>query len=351
MALKSRRKELKRKFFSPLGLITISILGISGILLMYYSGIFPVNSTETNTSKNGTMLIAGAFFSLTAIYCWVLYFLNIVVKPCEEVLYLTTDKSDEKYFINRKGRKINYDLDIDKFEEGYYRVLKTNDYIYQVLDKTNDRWPPAPKKSYWLGMYTAVGNFEGVLLLPVAYVILLFGLIGLLTPSGFGKIESLTFIIAATYMIVYDLIYKIKLKESDNGEIDETPFEKSSATMFPILQMLPFYVVSVVLMITIIIADDIIAQVIQLTILGFILWLIGSFSTVLFKDEDQKLANEFLNIYTIITLSYWFIILTTWIIQAITQGISVYATMTIPYWLCGLGVLFKRIWSNKKQKK
>ena len=61
--------------------------------------------------------------------------------------------------------------------------------------------------------------------------------------------------------------------------------------------MLPFYVVSVVLMITIIIADDIINQVIQLTILGFILWLIGSFSTVLFKDEDQKLANEFLNIY------------------------------------------------------
>lgn len=72
-----------------------------------------------------------------------------------------------------------------------------------------------------------MGNFENLFLLPIVYIILLPGVLSILMPNGYQNIYGVIFSVVPLYAIIYDFIYKIKLKQSNDKEIDETKFIKS----------------------------------------------------------------------------------------------------------------------------
>ena len=224
MDIREKRKEIRKSNFPREGIIIVSILCIAGILMVYYSGIMNVkdwNMLYDCISKNGMQIIFGIFFVLIFLYCLLLFILNIVINPKEEILYLYKKEKNTVYFLNKKGKKFEYD-DTKLKEDCYYSVLKTHDYIYDVYDKTSADWIAKEKKSYWMNYYSPMGNFEDIFLLPIVYVILLPGVLSFIMSKGYQKIFGTLYCIVPIYMIIYDLIYKIKLKK--NKEIDEKAF-------------------------------------------------------------------------------------------------------------------------------
>lgn len=254
------RKEIRKKYFSSSGMIIVTFLGIMGFLMVY----FPwkeIMDTEPSIydgiSKHGIMIIFGSFFFLVTLYCWILYFLNVILPPKKETLYLLK-KEDEKYFINRKGKRIDYYSSKKELTPNcYYSVLKTHNYVYKILDKTIEEWIPIEKKSYWLNYYSPIGNFENIFLLPIIYVILLPGLLSFIMSKGLFKIFGLLFMSVPLYLVIYDLIYKIKIRQAGCEEIDETNFIKSTQILKNIIeklyQNLQIIIISIVLSLFIVI--------------------------------------------------------------------------------------------------
>lgn len=226
-----KRKEIRQQYFPTGGLIIICVLGAFGLLMVYFSGMFDIkdsNMLYECISRNGILIILGMLFFGVSLYCWIGFFLNMILPPKKEIVYLNKIDNGEAIFLNKKGKKFNYGINqIELTENSYYFVLKTHDYIYEILERTDEIWLPKEKKSYWLNYYSPMGNYENILLLPIVYIMLLLGLLSILMSKGYQKIYGGIFSVVPLYAIIYDLIYKIKLKQSKDKEIDEKNFIKS----------------------------------------------------------------------------------------------------------------------------
>ena len=350
MNIDLKKKEIRKSYFSTGGLIIISILGTAGLLMTYFSGIFAIedsNMLYECISKNGMLIIFGVFFFAVSLYVWILFFLNIILPPKNEILYLNKTDDGEAFFLNKKGKSFSYNMDHNSLEENsYYLVLKTHNYIYKILEKTNDNWIPKEKKSYWLNYYSPMGNFENIFLLPIVYVILLPGLLSFFMSKGYQKIYGVILSIVPIYAIIYDLVYKIKLKQSDTKEIDETNFVKSYEIMQNSIAIIGVSIMIVILLKIFLKLSDFTSIIIFSPFLGCGLCTFGLVISKVFKN--YQLEKLFYKGYVIIFLIYWFGILSFWTIGIIRQeGNYMYALFSIPFWIFGVLAFYKFIIKKK----
>lgn len=346
MNLGLKRKEIRQQHFSTGSLIIISILGTIGLLMIYFSGIFVIedmNMLYECISKNGMMLIFGMFFFAVSLRCWTLFFLNIILPVKQEILYLNNIDDGKAIFLNKKGKKFNYKINKSNFvENSYYLVLKTHEYIYEILEKTNGNWIPKEKKSYWLNYYSPMGNFENIFLLPIVYVILLPGLLSFLMSKGYQKIYGVIFSIVPLYAIIYDLMYKIKLKRSNNKEINETNFIKTHDILKNAISIIAVSILYIILLTIFLKLSDITSKLI---FLPFLVCGLCSFGLVLSKVfQNYRLERLFYKANIIIFLTYWFGFLSFWTVGIIKQESNyLYAFFSIPFWIAGFFILYKYI--------
>ena len=350
MNIDLKKKEIRKSYFPTGGLIIISILGTAGLLMTYFSGIFAIedsNMLYECISKNGMLIIFGVFFFAVSLYVWILFFLNIILPPKNEILYLNKTDDGEAFFLNKKGKSFSYNMNHNTLEENsYYLVLKTHNYIYKILEKTNDNWIPKEKKSYWLNYYSPMGNFENIFLLPIVYVILLPGLLSFFMSKGYQKIYGVIFSIVPIYAIIYDLIYKIKLKQSNTKEIDETNFVKSYEIMQNSIAIIVVSIMIVILLNIFLKLSDFTSIIIFSPFLCCGLCTFGLVISKVFKN--YQLEKIFYKGYVIIFLIYWFGFLSFWTIGIIRQeGNYMYALFSIPFWIFGVFAFYKYIIKKK----
>jgi hypothetical protein len=345
-----KKKEIRKSYFSIDGLIIISILGTAGLLMIYFSGIFAIedsNMLYECISKNGMLIIFGVFFFAVSLYVWILFFLNNILPPKKEILYLNKTDDGEAFFLNKKGKSFSYNMNHNALEENsYYLVLKTHNYIYKILEKTNANWIPKEKKSYWLNYYSPMGNFENIFLLPIVYVILLPGVLSFFMSKGYQKIYGVIFSIVPLYAIIYDLIYKIKLKQSGTKKIDETNFVKSYEIMRNSITIIVVSIMIGILLNIFFQLSDFISIIIFSPFLGCGLCTFGLVISRVFKN--YQLEKLFYKGYVIIFLIYWFGFLSFWTIGIISiKGNYMYALFSIPFWIFGILAFYKYIIKKK----
>lgn len=343
MNLKLKRTEIRKKYFSNLGLILISILCISSILMLLYSNIYKVRNFDmlyTCMSKYGMLLILSIFFLISSIYCWILFFINIIVKPKKEILYLDRIEENKLIFINKKGKKF-----IDEYKNlkpnCYYYVYKTHNYIYEVIGKTNETWKIKEKKSYWNNFYSPKGNFEDIMILPIFYVFLLIGLFSIfMSKREHQIIFGLFFSAIPIYIIVYDLIYKIKLKRSDNNTIDDTNLLKSYETLKNIILSISVGFICYKFIDIFLRLSDFTSKLIFSPFLCCGLCSVGYVLSKTIKNNTLK--TIFLKGYIVIFLFYWFGFLSYLTIEIIIQEKHyLYALYTTPFWIAGFFIIYK----------
>ena len=199
------------------GMLIVTFLMLLGCGLIFFTGLFDARSYKAviECLKSGGMLIIfSLFFIFVGVYCWVLFFKNVILKPKIKGLYLKEKNSSMYTFLDKKGKVFYYydEFRNKEYLEGrYYDVLKTSDAIREIMQPSMESFEiPKEKISYWLNFYSPFGNFENIFLLPIVYVIFLPGLLSMIFAKGFDKIHGLVISAYPTYIIVYDLIKKIE---------------------------------------------------------------------------------------------------------------------------------------------
>lgn len=346
MNLKSKRKKIS-EFFSTIGaLLFVIVLGGFGLMMLHHSGVFNVRDVDMLYEcvfKDGDSLIFGIFLFLVSLYLFVFILSDLFLPPKKEIFYLKEFDDDSAIFLSKKGKKFYYKIDQKKLKEkSYYYVLKKQEYITEVLESTKETWIPKEKKSYWMNYYSPAGNLEDCFLLPIVYVILLPGILSIIMSEGSQKIYGIIYSIVPFYMIMYDLIYKIKLKKSNGKEIDETYFIKFYEILVSSIIIIIISVMCIMIVTVFLKLSDLTSKLIILPFVGCALCTLGLNISKIF--ENQQWEKIFYKGYVIIFLIYLFGFLLFWTIGIIKQeGNYSYILFSIPFWIAGFFILYKYI--------
>ena len=204
--------------FSWQGMLALSALGLMALLLLIFTGFFNIRTYKEfydYVYKDGIALIFCLFFVGITIYGWIGYILNVLVEPDKETLYLKEMEDGIAEFVDINGKKYFYD-DETLTEKNFYYVMKTHDVIHEVLSESYETFEiPQRRKGYWMSWYSPFGKIENVLILPIIYVILIPGVLSFLMAEGYDKIYGVIWSIVPLSALVYDLIYKIKLRNEN----------------------------------------------------------------------------------------------------------------------------------------
>ena len=137
MNYKKRRKEIIKNEFSVPGLIIMITFACTGLAILYFSGIFNVKSKEMLydcLSNNGLIIFIGTFLLVIVLGAFLLSIRNVIFKPKKEILYLYENEDNKCIFLNKKDKSFEY-KNCKKEANKYYYVMKTADYIYEVLEE------------------------------------------------------------------------------------------------------------------------------------------------------------------------------------------------------------------------
>lgn len=348
--VKIAKKNLKKKYYSFWNYIPIYFFGIFGAFMLFSTDILLVKDFNTFlkwVSINAIVIFPALLFIGLFIMGLISYFLDIVIPPREDVLYLINDKNNNKLFVNKKGKKINSEVDTSKLEvNSYYRVVRTSLYVIVLKEKASDNWETTIKKSYWIGLYSPMGNFEDLLLLPIVYAIAIPAIISVIVADGFAVIPSFIFAIVPIYLIIYDLVYKLKLRNPDN-EINEAKFAKSYDILQKIIQLISVSCICFIFIYLYSKTSDDISKTLLLPFLGCALF---SFGMVLSNAlNNYKLGRIFAKGYILIFLLFWFGMITYFSISIIKSGENLSVLIfLIPFVIAGLYIFYKEFIKKSK---
>lgn len=373
------------------GMVIITVLMIIGISIIYFTW----DGMEINLEnfynyiyKNGMVLIFSLFFIGVGLYCWKMFFNNVIIKPKKETLYLKNIENDIYSFIDSKGKKYMYtSIDTREFNLGkYYTVMKTKDTIKEILEISNDNFPIRREKiSFWLNWYSPIGNFENIFLLPILYIIFLPGFLSFIMSEGFNRIYGLIFMSVPGVFIVYDIVYKIKrskiiekIEKNPNIEYKKKELNKIGSNselsnmqekglvglylLQPIAQIIGGLIFSGICgWIFKDVADNIIRIVIiPFLICGLAILISGivAFVSALnevnipatkqnsdeYKNKQRKyynLSNSFSKLCVVGFLLFWVGILVVWCYLTIKEKAYTMTLFSIPFWIAGIAVAYK----------
>ena len=197
-------------------MVIVTVLMLIGIGILWGTGLFTVTSLETFAEwfmQFGMALIFCGFFIGVGLYCWVLYFRNVVAKPKERTLYLKEKEDNICTFVDKKGN-IFYFEDNNYIIGHYYLVLKTRDHIHKIKGESMDNFEIKTRISYWLNFYTPMGDFENLFLLPILYIIMLPFIFMISSPDIVIRIIGSIMFAPCALILLYDL--KEKIRRSKN---------------------------------------------------------------------------------------------------------------------------------------
>jgi len=327
--------------YSWQGMLIITILMVVGLIILNTTGINNLNNFNdlyNYIDVHGFAAIISLFFIGVGVYCWYSYITNVFIKPKEEILYLNNIENNVCEFINKKGKKFFY-YDNNYQLHKFYEVLKTKNKIDNIISMTNDTFElPRVKESYWLNFYSPVGNFENIFLLPIAYVIAIPGILILIMSESYSKIFGIIYLIIPVYIIIYDLIYKIKKKRNNYEEIDESALLNSYVFLMKSIKVMGALIVTIILTILFINTKDAISRLIFLPFFLCGLAMLGN--TIASVTDNQSLEKIFYKIYLAIFLTFWFSILTFGCITYIKNNEFGMILFTIPFWAVGIFVIY-----------
>ena len=278
-------------------MLIVSCLGLIGILMLFISGCFNIKNYDELYmcfSDYGLAIIFGMFFVGVSIYCWILFFRNVVLKPKKVTLYLLGVEDSKIKFIDKKGKVfLFYNFNTNIIDVGkYYYVLKTHNSIKEILNESYETFKVVKeKKSYWLNFYSPIGNFEDMLLLPILYIILLPGILSIIMSDGFTKIYGIIYSIFPFLILIYDFIYKYKLN-NNKDEIDNIKILKFYALFLDVIKIIAVVVINVGLLYIYINTFDYISKFI---ILPFCLCSLCVFGDVISKILNNNSMVKFFN--------------------------------------------------------
>lgn len=337
-----------KKAYPLWGMIIITTLLVFGVFMLYYTGCFQISSLNDLTKYlyyHCFEFIVSLIFIITSIYVWISYAKDAYLTPKKEIVYLKAFE-DEKYeFVDKKGKSYFID-NVDKYDvKKYYEVLKTSNIIYEVIDESKKKFTLKKGKNYWTNLYSPVGIFENMLIIPALYVIVILGLIAFFMSVGFYKLFGIIWIFIPVYFIIYDYLYKKKLQDDKLDKKEKKQIANMNKRFFSTVNVLKLVSALIPLIIMILIYNDfndylgrvIFAPIVLLgfCVLGYVI------AGITHNDHLEKVCEKG---YVLVFLIYWFGTLAYFSIKTIIAGESLILLFsTIPFWLAGIAFAYYSI--------
>lgn len=315
----------------PEMIIMTALIIIAGLNL-YFTGFFDIynfNMFYQYIYVHGIEAVIAMFFLGLGIYCWYIFLININHK--NDVLYLFNIENDICCFTNEKGKKFKYPNNgylIDHF----YDVERTHDLIlsiYGISERVISITPP--KVSYWLNFYSPMMNFEDILLLPIVYIILFIGFFSFLMSKGFDRIYGLIFMVVPLFLLIYDLVYKIKKRKKEIA--NEISMIKAFLSFKNIILALGLvFILGSFINIFMKCNGFISKLVFSPFLLCGIFSVSAGFGSIVGNDKLMKISEK---MYIIVFLLFWFGIVSYCTFVSLRDGMHDIAAITILFWLFG----------------
>lgn len=287
------KSEKIKKIF--VGTLILSIFLAFGIFILSITGATHIknyNMLIRYISNHGMEATFATFFIIVGLYGWYKFICNIKLK--HKVLYLKEKVTNGYLFLDKRGKKYYYVtealMDIDEF----YEVIKTKNQIEYVVEKSNDTYRiPKERISYWFNFYTPIGNWEKILVLPIAYVFFIPSFLSFIMEEGTNKIYGGALMIIPLLFILYDLGYKIMLNHLKKEDV-ELKIEKIKDIIhnftfhiFPLLILLAGYMYVITLLIKFYLQTEIlIMQIMVIFLISVVSTAIIAVITKIFKKES-----------------------------------------------------------------
>lgn len=313
------------------------------VTILMIVSVFMIHAGFTDT--NGMIfVIFGLFFIFVGIYVWYLYICNVLIKPKKKTLYLVSKEKTIYEFLDIKGKKYYFrsrkKYELDKF----YCVLKTRDDVKEVLELSSEKFEIIESNSYWLNFYTPVGNYERIFLLPIVYVIFFACLIDWILSNVFDS-SIIIMVIISLYLIVYDLIYKIKKRNAGNGAVvDDSKLQKSFAILLGLIPVVLSFLACSCLIFLFFMLSDLVSRLFMapFVVCGISLFC-GSVASLFGKI---KLVNIFEKIFNFSVFIYIFCIIGISVFFSIKGGQYGVLLFTIPFLIAAI-VALKKFFKKK----
>lgn len=338
-------------------MIIVFILSIIGFIILWGTGAFNISSFTDLYNYlyvHGLEAIISLFFIVIGIYVLIRLILDVIVKEKNVTMCLyDIDKEDTDFsiytFLDKKGKKINFyskennsDYEVGK----YYIVSKKNGEIIKITGQSNQMFEITKiKENYWMSLYTIFGNFENILLLPIVYVIALPGVISAIMSKGFDKIYGIVIAALPVFVIVYDIIYKIKKSRTGEG----LNGEKASKVFDAIVKSfngIKILVISIIVTCLFLGVQTIEEKIIVLPFL--IISILLGISFITSHIDNDKIQNIIGKLSNCVFLIFWFGLLTffTYIIITTNQDITTLVFL-IPFWIAGFYFVYAKLIKKK----
>lgn len=334
-----------KKAYPFSGMFVLTILLIFGFFMLYYTGCFNIKSLHDILDylyRHCFEFMVSFIFIVTSLYVWVSYFKDVYIVPKTEILYLKAyenklyefvDKKNRSYFVESKEK-----LDVKKF----YEVLKTENIIYEIIDESEIKFEIKKGKNYWLNVYSPVGNAENVLIMPALYAILIPGILAFFMSKGFYKLFGIIWIFLPLYFIIYDYLYKLKLKDDKLNKKEKKEIENMKNSFFSMVNILKLCCAIIPLVIMILIFHDFNDSLGRLIFTPAIILGVCVVGYVACEiTNNEKVKKYFEKGYVIVFLIYWFGTLTYFTFKTLIQHESfILILSTIPFWLAGIAFTY-----------
>lgn len=159
--------------------------------------------------------------------------------------------------------------------------------------------------------------------------------------NGYQKIYGLIYSLLPCYVIIYDFIYKFKLKNSNNLEVDDSKLVSSYYTFINTIKIILVIVMNLFFIYMYTMSSDYISK---LVLSPFCLYALCSAGYVISKIFKNDVMMKFFNKgYTVIFWLFWFGFLIFFTVGIIREGNNNEMILfTIPFWIVGLCSLIKK---------
>ena len=202
----------RHNILSILVSIFLVVIGLFIICITWNNDKLSMTNFFEYLKWNFIVVVFSLFLILIGLYCIFYFIRNVIAKPKEDVLYLENIYGDVLVFYNRKGKNFEYrkeDLNKRYDKNLFYDVKIKNNEIIEIIKESISGFEIKEKKvSFWENMYTPFGNFEGISLLPIVYVILLPGIVSLFFLKGASIIYGIIYSIFPGFFVIYDFYKK-----------------------------------------------------------------------------------------------------------------------------------------------
>ncbi len=290
------REKKRRKYVRKCGInqiLTSCAVGLFGLLLLYLTGIFNVKSVEMlkQVAYNNFFLLFGSLIFLGVCIYGIFYTIfDCFIPEKRQVLYLTEDENSKVYFVNKKGKKFYFPITKSMEVGNHYNVLTIGGFIIDVYDKTIADWEPVVEK-----------------------------------------------------------VDEVEVIEKVEKELEKNAKVKKGRSIFVYVIVIVSYLFMLCIFLWIFFNVEGFKS--KLIFLPFVLAVVSAFGMNLTQlIEDKYLVNIFEKIYAVVFASLMFGMLIYYDINCIKEGYSMYVYFTIPFFVAGFYLLYKKFLKKSKKE-